>query len=194
MIAATIVAALLRVLGPTLGDVHAELAAELPRDDEACAGELERQRYDCPERTRWALSAIADRECPGSFSDEYRWIGRHRIDSVHEPGLWRLGHRRGRKGYQRGALAPWCPAHRDAVGMSTVGPHGLIYLYNVHRLDAPGNCVPWWIMAAPAVSGRAALHRYLELCAAPDASGWCPTIRAIERARDARRGRNRAPV
>jgi hypothetical protein len=194
MIAASIMAVLLRVLGPDLATVHAELAAALPTDDEVCATPLEEQRYDCPERTRWALTAIADRESPYSFSDGVRWVGRHPRDSGHDAGLWRLGHRRGRAGRRTGALSWWCPAHHDAEGMSTVGPHGMIYLYNVHRLDVPGNCVPWWIFAAPQISAVAALHRYLDLCDEP--SSWCPTLPAVVRARNARAARNtrRDPV
>jgi hypothetical protein len=191
MILATLTAAILRLVGPELGDVHVEVVLELPTGPR-CFVPLARMPYDCPERVRWALTAIADRELPQSNTDGVRWFGIHRGDSVHEADLWTLGHRRGRKGFSEGALSWWCPAHADPIGMSTAGPHGMIYAFNVHRLRAPGNCVPWWIFAAPKISAIAARDRYLEHCGRPERarSSWCPSPRAVLAARNRRQATN----
>ena len=176
-----VLALLLPLVGPTVDEAHAAAVADL----EPCEGPWDAQAYDCPERARWALAAIADREGPGNYAASTAWVGIHGRDSRFAPRLWERGHRRGRKGHFRGALSWWCPVHSSSTGMSTVGPHGLIYVYNVHRLGVPGNCVPWWVLAAPAVSARVALDRYLERCGAePD--GWCPSLDAAQRSRDRR--------
>jgi hypothetical protein len=188
---ALMVATLLKLAGPQLDAVHAQAVLELPAGPQ-CDAPLWEQPYDCPERVRWALVAIADRESPGNYSARYRWVGRHAQDSVHDLDLWRVGHERGRKGYRRGALAWWCPVHTDPLGMSTVGPHGLIYLFNVHRLEVPGNCVPWWLFAVPSVSAEAAIDRYLQLCE-DMRSSWCPTPRAVASSRRRRCDRNELP-
>ncbi len=178
---AQLFAALVRLFGPEVDDANAAAAAELPERVE-CDAPFMHQPYDCPDRVRWALTAISDRECPGNYCGKRRWVGRHRRDSGHDPGLWRMGHRRGAKGYRTGGLHWWCPAHADPEGMSTVGPHGLIYAYNVHRLRVPGNCVPWWVFAAPAVSAKAARARYLKMCDVEGRSAWCPSASAAYRA------------
>lgn len=188
MNAALIVATLLRLVGPDLDEVHAELVADLPRVP-ACDRPLLHQPYDCPARVRWSLAAIADRET-GRYSAHVRWFGIHRGDAVHELGLWRKGHRRGRAGKRVAALSSWCPAHWDSEGMSTVGPHGQMYALNIHRLDAPGNCVPWWMFASSSFSGEAALDRYLQYCDEPSSSGWCPRPSAVRRALRRRCERN----
>ena len=192
MIIPALLSALLRLFGPEVDEVNASVAAELEVRAE-CEGPLWERPFDCPERVRWALVAISDRECPGDYCAHRTWVGRHGGDSGHDKGLWAKGHRRGARGYREGALHWWCPAHQDPVGMSTVGPHGLIYLYNVHRLGVLGNCVPGWILAAPSVSARAALDRYLELCGAESPSGWCPTIKAAFNSRIRRCHRRELP-
>lgn len=174
---AQIFAGLLRVFGPTVEEANAAAAAELD-DREDCDVPIAEQPYDCPERVRWALVAISDRELPDPAPWSYRWYGRHAGDSWADDGLWRSGHRRGRKGRTTGALHSWCPAHLDSEGMSTVGTHGLMYLYNVHYVGAPGNCIPWWIFASPTVSAEAARDRYLKLCE-EKATGWCPSLHAV---------------
>lgn len=173
---AQIVAVLFGVFGPSVDQANAAVAAELEAH-EGCDRPLLEQSYDCPERVRWALTAISDRELPSPGQWTYRWFGRHDGDSWAEPGLWKKGHRRGREGKRTAALHSWCPAHSDPEGMSTVGTHGLIYVFNVHRLGVPGNCIPWWIFAAPSFSAEAARARYLKLCKEP--GGWCPTPNAI---------------
>ncbi len=180
-IAHTIAAFVLQALGPTVEEANEAAAAQVP-DYDLCDVPVLEQPYDCPGRVRWALVSISDRECPNNYCGHRRWVGRHRRDSGHEGGLWRAGHRRGGKGYRRGALHWWCPAHADPEGMSTVGPHGLIYLFNVHRLGVFGNCVPWWIFASPAVSARAATARYLRNCKPGTRDGWCPSERSVGRA------------
>jgi hypothetical protein len=174
---AQIVAGLFRLFGPTVDEANAAVAAELEAR-EACEVPLLQQPYDCPERVRWALTAVSDRELPDPGPWTYRWYGRHIGDSHHELGLWKLGHRRGREGRRTGALRSWCPAHRDPEGMSTVGTHGLIYLYNAHYLDVVGNCIPWWLFAAPMFSAEAARERYLDLCE-DRSGGWCPSPNAV---------------
>lgn len=182
MILPHIIAALLRAFGPSVDEANEAAAAEVEPYLE-CEAPLWEQPYDCPERVRWALAAISDRECPGNYCAHRHWVGRHRGDSGLESDLWRRGHRRGweHPDWRKSALRWWCPAHATPGGMSTVGPHGLIYLFNIHRLDAAGNCVPWWVLASPAVSARAATHRYLELCSGDTPSGWCPSPKAAYR-------------
>jgi hypothetical protein len=184
-----VIASLLRLLGPELDEVHRDAALELP-SRRACAAPLEQQPYDCPERVRWALTAISDREMPGDYSGNIRWAGRHRGDAHFDLELWRMGHRRGAQGKRKASLAWWCPAHWSPTGMSTVGVHSLMYAYNVHRLGVPGNCVPWWMLGIPSVSVEAATDRYLDLCDQPDPSGWCPTLSATVAARRRRCDRN----
>ena len=181
---AQLLAAILRILGPSVDEANAQAAAELDAY-EACDVPLWEQPYDCPERVRWALTAISDRECPGNYCAHRRWVGRHGRDSGHEEGLWRKGHRRGweHPNWTKGALKWWCPAHWSAEGMSTVGPHGLIYLFNVARLEVQGNCVPWWWFATPTVSARAARERYLERCDDGTGKGWCPKIEFQQKVR-----------
>lgn len=193
MILSSIFATVLRLFGPELDEVHEQVAAELPVRPE-CDAPIFSQPYDCPDRVRWALVAIADRESPGNYSARKRWVGRHRGDSRLDARLWTAGWRRADKGYKKAALSWWCPAHLSPEGLSTVGPHGLIYLYNVHRLDAVGNCLPWWLFASPEQSARAARHRYLQLCDdAGPARGWCPSLRAAMSARKRRCDRRELP-
>jgi hypothetical protein len=188
MSASLLLASLFRLFGPDLDQVHLEIERELQRHPGShCDQALEHQPYMCPERVRWALTAIADREMPG-VSAHVHWFGIHERDSIHEDALWRHGHRRGRAGKSEAALSSLCPFHADAHGMSTVGPHGLMYLYNVHRFGVVANCVPWWWLAIPSHSAEAALDRYIELCADrtaddPPHDGWCPSTAAMKRAR-----------
>lgn len=167
-----ILAGLLRLLSPDLDTAHAAVVTTLPAAAQ-CDRPIRRQAYDCPERARWALTAIADRET--GYAPNMRWFGRHPDDSKHERVVWNIGR-------DRGVLEPWCPAHDSPVGMSTVGPHGMMYVFNVHRLRVPGNCVPWWLFATPGISAIAALDRYLHNCDDADAGGWCPSTAAIRRA------------
>lgn len=191
MIITAIISTLLRVFGPDVDAANAAAAAELELFAE-CEVPLWEQPYDCPERVRWALVAISDRESPGNYSARFHWVGRHRRDSGHEERLWTRGLERGAKGYRRGGLHWWCPAHWGAEGMSTVGPHGLIYAFNVHRMGVAGNCVPWWVFATPSESARVARHRYLKLCG-DNRKGWCPTPEAAERSRTRRCRRRELP-
>lgn len=177
---AQIVAGLLRLFGPTVEEANAAVAAELDTW-EACDAPLFEQPWNCPERVRWALVAISDRELPSPGEWTYRWYGRHAVDSRYEVGFWRKGHRRGREGRKTGALHWWCPAHHDAEGMSTVGLHGLVYLFNVHRFGVPGNCVPWWVLGVPTFSAAVARDRYLDQCRPDKADGWCPSVDAVFR-------------
>lgn len=164
--------ALIIALVGTTDAGNVEAAATLPDRDE-CHVELHLQPYDCPERARWALLAISNRESPNGWSPARRWVGVHAGDAGHSPGL-------GQRMRERGVFASWCPAHWGSDGFSTVGPHGMIYAFNVKRLGVVGNCVPWWVFALPRVSARAALHRYLDLCEAePVGRSWCPTTRAV---------------
>ncbi len=167
-----LLASILRLLTSELDEAHEEVTATLPMVS-ACDKPLRRQPYDCPERARWALTAIADRET--GYAPHTRWFGRHPGDAVHERVLWNIGR-------DRGVLEPWCHAHDSPVGMSTVGPHGMMYVFNVQRLRLPGNCVPWWLFATSGLSAIAALDRYLANCDDPDARGWCPSSSAIRRA------------
>ncbi len=142
--------------------------------------------YDCPERIQAALANVADREGPGNYNPTRVWIGRHTGDSWAENRLHTKGH-------HRGILSDWCPAHWSPRGMSTSSTWGLMYVYNIHRLEIPGNCVPWQVFAFSFVAAKAAASHYVALC---DPSrvprwGWCPTIEDQKRSfrRRARRAR-----
>jgi hypothetical protein len=158
-------------LWTTTDEANQRLASTLP-DREECHDDLQFQPYDCPDRARWALLTISNRESPGGWSPSTRWVGVHTSFGDH-----RLSARIGRKMRSRGDFQWWCPAHWGDSGFSTVGPHGLIYGFNVARLEVPGNCVPWQIFALPVVSATAALDRYVDKCAVERAEGtrgWCP--------------------
>jgi hypothetical protein len=141
--------------------------------DECSELEVWEQPYDCPERMRWALLTISNRETIDGWAVHRVWVGRHLRDSHHEDGLWRKGHR-------DGTLSQACPFHWTPTGMSTVSGYGMIYTYNVERLRAPLNCVPWWMMAFSGVAVHAAAERYLKLCEVePTGRSWCPRLSAI---------------
>ena len=164
---------------PTTDDGNNAASSTLP-DREECHDDLELQPYDCPERARWSLLAISNRESPYSWSPSRRWVGQHTAngDSKHSAGLGRWGRRVGR-------LSWLCPFHWGDAGFSTVGPHGMIYAYNVQRLDVPGNCVPWQVFASPLPSAKAALGRYLKRCEKePTRRSWCPRLAAVIATRD----------
>ncbi len=163
---------------PTTDDGNRAAAATLA-DREECADDLAFQAYDCPERARWALLTISNRESPYSWSPRRHWVGEHTRhgDNRHSARL-------GRKARARGLFSWWCPAHWGDDGFSTVGPHGLMYAYNVRRLDVPGNCVPWQVLASPMVSARVALSRYVDRCEDPEGRSWCPTLIQVVATRD----------
>lgn len=166
---------LFALLTLTVDDANALAAAALGNPDARCLQWS--KAYDCPRRMEQALDAISDRELPQEERMTSRWFGRHYIDSEHEAGLLRKGHR-------RGILSDWCPWHDRSTGMSTVGPHGLMYVLNVGRLEAPGNCVPWEALGLSVVSAYAAGRRYLAHCESePEGHSWCPTRAARARAR-----------
>lgn len=153
------------------------LAAELVGSDSPACERQWRKPYGCPERVRESLDAISDRELPQEARRRARWFGVHRGDAGHERALEA-------KGWRRGILSEACPWHGGAEGMSTVGPHGLMYVLNVGRLGVPANCVPWQALGLPIVSALAAGQRYLALCREP--GGWCPSAGARVRARKRR--------
>ncbi len=143
---------------------------------------LKFQPYNCKLRMRWALLTISNREQAGTWHPERRWTGIHRGDSSHSGNVRYWADHFGR-------LRWWCPAHWSDTGMSTVGPHGLMYGYNVQRVGMPGNCVPWWIFSLNAVSARTAAKIYASKCGGVDQRpegkrGWCPTRKAIIRTRN----------
>lgn len=164
--------AILAWLAAPVDDTNAWAASVigLAPDDVACADvPLFEQPITCPDRMRALLDAVADRESPGNFAAHLRWVGRHRGDSWAERSLER-------KGLARGILQAWCPFHVQGQ-LSTVGPHGLIYTYNVARADVPGNCWPSIALALPRVSSLVAAVRVVDVCTKrPD--GWCPSIEA----------------
>ena len=176
----TLLALLLSLL-PTTDEGNVAAAATLP-DREECDDELAFQAYDCPERARWALLTISNRESPYSWSPNRRWVGQHTAggDNLHSARIGRMARKLDRYSW-------WCPSHWGDEGHSTAGPHGLMVGYNVQRLDAPGNCVPWWIFATARVSATAALDRYVELCAtepAPGERSWCPRLDRVVATRE----------
>ena len=159
---------------PTTDEGNLAAVATLT-DREECDDDLEFQPWDCPERARWALLTISNRESPYNWSPSTRWVGQHvrQGDNRYSAGL-------GRRAHRRGTFQWWCPAHWGSEGFSTVGPHGLMYAFNVHRLDIPGNCVPWWVFATAEVSAHVALDRYLDRCELePVGRSWCPKLAAV---------------
>ncbi len=134
---------------------------------------LELQHYRCKERMRWALLTISNRESAGNWSPRRRYTGIHKGDSHHAPRVRRWA-------YKFGRLSWWCPAHWGSEGMSTVGPHGLMYGYNVQHLGVFGNCVPTWAFGIGSVSARAAGVIYIESCGYGERS-WCPTLEQVMR-------------
>lgn len=180
-----VVTLLLRLLGPCVDDANRAIATELGSLDfvDLESGEIqecervavEDQPYDCAERMRWALLTISNRESPGNWSARRRYTGIHAGDSRHAGRVYTWAQRFDR-------LSWWCPSHWGERGMSTVGPHGLMYGYNVQRLGVPGNCVPTWAFGISTVSARAAADRYLSRCTEdPEPGGWCPTTKQIVR-------------
>lgn len=139
---------------------------------------LELQHPHCRERMRWALLTISNRESAGNWSPRRTWTGIHSGDSHHEPRVRYWAGRFGRVSW-------WCPFHWGSTGFSTVGPHGLMYGYNVQLLGRTGNCVPTRAFGVATVSAEAAGRRYLKSCKRRRAEGrgWCPTTRAITRTR-----------
>ncbi len=171
---------LFALLTLTVDDANSLTAAALGNPDARCLQWS--KAYDCPDRMRESLSAISDRELPQEDRMSVIWFGRHYIDSGHDSALHRKGHR-------RGILSGWCPWHVSGEGMSTVGPHGLMYALNVHRLGVPGNCIPWQALGLSLVSSWTAGLRYLANCSSePQGRSWCPSKGARRRARK-RRGR-----
>ena len=172
-------ALLLGILTMNVDSANAFAAGLLGEDTPACRYQW-RKPYDCPDRMRESLAAVSDRELPQEGRGVSIWFGRHYIDSGHDSGLHRKGHR-------RGILADWCPWHAEDEGMSTVGPHGLMYVLNVGRLEVPGNCVPWEALGLSVVSALAAGRRYLSNCEnEPEGRSWCPSAAARRRARKRR--------
>jgi len=161
-------AIIIALLASTVDGANVSAARRHTWTRPSCRVHVSRQDYDCQGRMRWALLAISNRESPGSWSPDRIWVGVHRGDAEHSPKL-------ARRGRASGVLSWWCPSHWGSYGFSTVGPHGLMYAYNVHRLSAPGNCVPWWVFAAPHLSAQSAALRYLELCGS-SSDGWCPSL------------------
>lgn len=164
---------LLFMLATTSNQASIDAALEYGRGGDDCEVPVWEQRYDCPERMRWALLTISNRETVGGWTPHTLWVGRHLRDSKHEDGLWRSGH-------DDETLSQACPFHWTPTGMSTVSAYGLIYKFNIRRLGAPGNCVPWWLVAFSGVASRIAASRYLKNCEMePVGRSWCPRIRAI---------------
>lgn len=173
-------AILLFLLTLRVDDANAVVSELLGRSSAACDRPLAWQPYDCPERMEMALDAVSDRELTREERSVSIWFGRHYGDSGHDQGLFSKGHR-------RGILSEWCPWHDRAAGMSTVGPHGLMYVLNIDRLGIPGNCVPWQALGTSFVSAVVAGLRYLRTCSSePSGWSWCPRWNAVRRARDRR--------
>ena len=132
------------------------------------------QHRACVERMRWALLTISNRESAGNWSPGREWTGIHQGDAK-----WA-----GRVRYwagKFGRISWWCPFHWSRGGFSTVGPHGMMYGYNVQLLGIRGNCVPTRAFAVSSVSAEAAGRRYLKSCTKPwrDGIGWCPSVAQI---------------
>lgn len=145
---------------------------------------IQYQHPMCRERLRWALLTISNRESAGNWSPERRYTGVHKGDSQHAPKIWRRVTRVGR-------LSSWCPSHRTPGGMSTVGPHGLMYGYHVQRLGVPGNCLPTWAFGLGPVSARVAVALYVAKCCDGDQGfGWCPSVESIAKTKHRARRRH----
>lgn len=145
---------------------------------------ISQQHRACVERMRWALLTISNRESAGNWSPERDWTGVHAGDSKWEPRVHYWAGKFNRTSW-------WCPFHWGDGGFATVGPHGLMYGYNVQLLEREGNCVPTRAFAVSTVSAEAAGRRYLRACTKPwrDGIGWCPSVAQIEATK--RRARRR---
>jgi hypothetical protein len=175
------------LFGPDVDRSNDLAALLMVRQD--CTADLLEDDPDaiCRDRVAAALDAIADRESPGTYAAELSFVGIHARDSRWSTRLWKKGH-------ERGILSTWCPAHWFPFGTSTVGPHGLMYVYNVGRLGVPENCVPWRLLGLPMGSAVAATDRYLQRCTGSSSDsgrGWCPSEKQIELARKRRAVRKR---
>lgn len=174
---------LLRLFIPPVDEANVSVAQELgvteftTEDGELVECEdtpLEEQAFNCVERMRWALLTISNRENPGNWSPDRRYTGVHKGDSHHSPNVKRWAGKFGR-------LSWWCPSHWSHEGMSTVGPHGLMYGYTVQHLRVFGNCVPTWAFGLGPVSAKAAGVLYLKRCGGE--WGWCPSLDQVVRTR-----------
>ena len=139
------------------------------------------QAFDCRERIRWALLTVSNRESVGNWSPRRRYTGIHKGDSHHASNIWKRGHKIGR-------LNSWCPAHWTPEGMSTIGPHGLMYGYHVQRLGVIGNCVPTWTFGIGHVSASVAARFYLKTCESKS-SRWCPSLSQVLKTKERARRR-----
>lgn len=173
-----ILTALLALILTPVDEANIEAATRFGNDRIECDVALASQPYDCPDRLRWALLTISNRESAGNWSPDRLWTGISEMDSKHSLKVKARGHKVGR-------LQWWCPFHWGSDGFATVGPHGQFYVYNVQRLGMTGNCVPWQYMALNEVSAEVAAKRYLAVCDADVYSpnmdmkpgdGWCPTL------------------
>lgn len=165
---------ILLALFTTSNQASVDAALQYATMREDCEVPLGEQPLDCPERFRWALLTISNRETIGSWSPDRLWVGRHTGDSDLEFRLYTKGHARGR-------LSLLCPFHWMPDGKSTVSPWGLMYVYNVQRFDFMENCVPWWLMSFAGVSVHAAADRYMAVCLSDDPDGWCPSTFEVVR-------------
>ena len=167
---------------PTTDEGNLAAVAARLVDREECDDDLDYQPHDCPERARWALLTISNRESPGNWTPNRRWVGVRTYQGDHKHSA-----KIGRRMRERGRFQAWCPFHWGDEGFSTVGPHGLIYGFNVQRGRWAGNCVPWQYVAAPMQSARLALDRYLDKCEdepEPGRRSWCPRIAQVVATRD----------
>lgn len=183
---------LFRLIAPPVDEANVRTAQELGvtefLDSEGfvieCASlPLDEQPYDCVDRMRWALLTISNRESAGNWSPERRYTGVHHGDSHHADNVKHWAGKFGR-------LSWWCPSHWTSDGMSTVGPHGLMYGYTVQHLEVPGNCVPTWAFGLGPVSARAAGALYLKRCG--EEWGWCPSVEQVVRTRKRARAKGYA--
>ena len=188
-------ALLLYLAIPTVDQANRDAALLVGRAGPECDRALWRQPHDCSARIRAALRHVADRESVGNFADHMLWQGRHARDGWADARVHRKAQRRPTL-----AVASWCPWVDEVEGSSTVGNHGLMSDYNRHFLDIPGNCIPWWVFAAPRVSSIAAARKYVRQCGrdgeaySPDlAGGWCPALLPQMRARRRRVSLGYAP-
>ena len=171
--------ALLAWLSTPVGEANQWAATVAGLSSTDCDAPLWRQPRACPERLRWSLTVIADRESVGSFADSLRWQGEHPADG------W-AARRIAANGAARGWLKSWCPFHQEDDAISTWSNYGLMYGYNQHRVPELGPCWPSWLLGFPRVAALASARRMLSVCLGDRPDGWCPSMVDEMRARDRR--------
>lgn len=135
---------------------------------------------DVKEANQWAAIHAGDPSLV-LYLDNISWreskntrMGRQTRDNKHENTVHT-------NALRVGWLSYWCPFHWATNGMSTNGPHGMMYAYNIKH--APFGCMPTHVFALPIISAVTAVKRYYKRCRQDlwkerwgsfPRDGWCP--------------------